>query len=61
MTLGDISEEVVRGLSGDVWLPTPRCRVELKEGILQGVIQLHDCSLKAIKKIDENNANINLT
>merc|ERR1712029_1046152 len=34
-------EEVVRGPSGNVGLPTSRGRVKLQEGVLQCVVQFH--------------------
>ena len=30
-------------------LPSPGCRIKLKEGILQGVVQFHYCSLSYYK------------
>ena len=47
----DGSETLVKNIyvlvpAGDVWLASPRSRVKLEEAVLQGIIQLHDGSLK---------------
>jgi hypothetical protein len=39
-------KEVVRCLPRDMRLATTRSRVKLQEGVLQGVVQLHDGSLQ---------------
>jgi len=38
-------KEVVGSAASHVWFPPPGGRVELEEGVLQGVIQLHNGSL----------------
>ena len=45
--MGASLEEVVGCLSGDVWFSATRGRIKLEEGVLQGIIQLHDGSLVA--------------
>ena len=41
----DILEEIVWCLTSDVRLPAPWGRIELQEGILESVVQLHDSRL----------------
>ena len=48
--MGASLEEVVGCLSGDVWFSATRGRIKLEEGVLQGIIQLHDGSLQSINK-----------
>merc|ERR1719447_1069948 len=38
-------KEVVRSSASHMWFPPPGGRVKLKEGVLQGVIQLHNRGL----------------
>ena len=42
---GQRLQEVVRRLTSHVRFPAPWSRVKLKEGILEGVVKLHDGSL----------------
>lgn len=35
-------EEIVGCTSGDVWFSSPRCRIKLKERVLERVVQFHD-------------------
>ena len=48
--MGASLEEVVGCLSGDVWFSATRGRIKLEEGVLQGIIQLHDGSLQSINR-----------